>query len=105
MTTLIAQAVMHSTRDELARKAQDREPASRRVPYQVEVAESLLAPLAPRIRTRIWLALAKVAQAGGPPRQAVQGLGDGYRFVYEVDGDRRSVALLAVEHFPEAALA
>ncbi len=73
------------------------------MPYRVEVAEPLLKPLQPRMRTRVWLALAKVAQHAERAPSLVQAgdrgipLGEGYCASYQVDAGRRTVVLTGVD--------
>jgi hypothetical protein len=77
------------------------------MPYQVEVAEPLLRPLASQVRTRVWLALARVAQVvDRMPAQRLRdveavALGEGYSASYRVDIGTRTVSLLGIEHRAE----
>jgi len=67
------------------------------VPYHVDVPDTLVDTVPTQIRTRIWLALAKIAQGSTPVRTGNQLLGDGYRLTYQVDAGARTVRLLGVE--------
>jgi hypothetical protein len=77
------------------------------MPYQVEVSEPLLRPLGSQLRTRVWLALARVAQV--VDRMPVNrmrdveavALGEGYLASYRVDIAARTVCLLGIEHRAE----
>ncbi len=74
------------------------------MPYQVEVSEPLLRPLGPQLRTRVWLALARVAQAVDRlPANRMRdveavALGEGYSASYRVDIGARTVSLLGIDH-------
>lgn len=81
------------------------------MPYRVEVPEPLLTPFRTQIRTRVWLALARVAQAvekaPGAQKQNVNAvmLGEGYSASYRIDTGTRTVSLVGVEQVAEAAAA
>lgn len=108
MTMMIADAVIQSTREELARTARRPQEAAAsaparksNVPYRVQVPEPLMVPLPSLIRTRIWLALAKIAQGGSARAQGLHAVGDGFGFTYQVDASTRTVTLLTVEQLAE----
>ncbi|HLL53593.1 MAG TPA: hypothetical protein VK447_08615 [Myxococcaceae bacterium] len=82
--------------------AQPPRSAKSTVPFWVHVPEPLLGPLPSRIRTRIWLTLAQVARNGKPVARGLEGLGDGYHVVYQVDETQRAVTLLEVEYRAES---
>ena len=67
------------------------------MPYRVDVPEELLGTVPTQIRTRIWLALAKIAQGSAPARLGQQMVGEGYRLTYQIDASTRTVTLLGVD--------
>jgi len=65
----------------------------------------LLGPLPSQVRTRVWLALARIAQNPEytkPLRGGLHPLDDGYSVSYRVDGPSRTVTLVAVERRQES---